>query len=288
MLAVLFVAAGPVGTWLREGPAPDALPDAVAGRFVDVDGQRVHVVELGAGPPIVLLHGFGGTTCDWEEHVMPALAAHHRVVALDLFGNGWSARSPSFHYGWPLWASQIAGVLDALGLARATIAGHSMGGGAAAYFAAHRPDRVERLVLADALYPLEDAEISAPFRLLATPVLGETALGLVGGIGAPGISARCAAHSAPTYAIAGSRAGWLGYLRDPARRPELAEAYRAITVPTLAIHGTADTFVPLAAMRRTAPALPDVRIVELEGGNHFPHRDAPERLVREIESFVAP
>lgn len=285
-LALLFVVGGPVGMHLREGPAPATLPGGVAGRWIDVGGHRVHVVEAGTGAPVVLVHGFGGTTCDWEEHVMPALAPRHRVIAIDLFGNGWSARSDAFHYGWPLWSDELVGALDALAIERAIVVGHSMGGGAAAYVAAHHPERVERLVLADALYPLEDAEISTPFRILATPVIGEAALALVAGVGAPGTSVRCAAHAAPTYAIEGSRRGWLDYLRDPGRRPQLAEAYRSLTVPTLAVHGTADAFVPIAAMRRATASLPNVRVVEVEGGSHFPHRDAPERLVQEIDRFL--
>lgn len=283
---VLLAASGPIGIALREGPAPEALPEGVAGRLVDVAGHRVHVVEAGEGAPVVLVHGFGGTTCDWEEHLLPVLAERFHVVAIDLFGNGWSARDPSFHYGWPLWDEQLAGTLDALGIERASLVGHSMGGAAAAHFTAHHPDRVARLVLADALYPLEDDEIALPFRALATPIVGEVALGFSSGVAAPGISQRCLDHSARTYAVEGSRAGWLDYVRDPERRTMLAEAYPMIQVPTLVVHGTADTFVPIAAMRRTAPSIAAAHIVELEGGGHFPHRDAPDALLREAEPFL--
>lgn len=285
-VAVFVLAGGPVGTWLREAPAPTELPADVPGRIVRVDGHRVHVVEAGVGPPLVLVHGFGGSTFDYEEHVLSPLARTHHVVAVDLYGNGWSERDPSFRYGWSLWSDQLAHTLDALGIARASIAGHSMGGGAAAVFAARHPDRVTRLILADALYPLEDAEIALPFRAMATPILGPLALALVGDPSPPGASAGYHARLRPTYGIAGTRAAWLDYVQSPTRRDDLAAALPTIAATTLVLHGTEDPFVPHAAMARAAPHIPHVRIVDLEGGGHFPHRDDPERFVAELDAFL--
>src|SRR5690348_15345511 len=63
-----------------------ALPDGVAGRTIAAGGRQVHVVEAGDGEPLVFVHGFAGSTFDWEERVMPALATSHRVIAFDLLG----------------------------------------------------------------------------------------------------------------------------------------------------------------------------------------------------------
>src|SRR5512138_64942 len=112
-----------------------ALPNGVAGRMIAAGGRQVHVVEapqeVSDGEPIVFVHGFAGSTFDWEEGVMPALAASHRVIAFDLLGMGFSERPDGFAYGFDAWRRQVVDVLDALGLARATLVAHSLGGAVA-------------------------------------------------------------------------------------------------------------------------------------------------------------
>jgi hypothetical protein len=107
----------------REPDSGGALPPNVPGRLVRVGGHHVHVVERGEGPAILLVHGTGGTTLDWETSVLDDLAKDHRVIALDLFGMGFSDRDDNFAYGFTLWADQLAdqlaGTLDALGVERA-------------------------------------------------------------------------------------------------------------------------------------------------------------------------
>ena len=83
----VFLALAACATF-HAAPLPDPPPDA---RFVDVDGVHVHVREAGAGPAVVLIHGYGASLDTWIG-VQPALAAHHRVIALDLKGFGWTSR----------------------------------------------------------------------------------------------------------------------------------------------------------------------------------------------------
>jgi len=239
-----------------------------------------------AGPPLVLVHGFGGSTEDFEDFVLEPLSRSHRAIAIDLYGFGWSERSDDFHYGWTLWADQIAGTLDALGIERASLAGHSMGGAVAAVFGARHPDRLDRLILADALYPSEPGEIPLVFKALRTPGVGELLLGLVGEASAPGFSPAYRERARAWYRIRGTRSASLRYLRDPAKRAELAAAYPVIAAPTLVLHGTADSSVPYSAMERSVSAIRDARVVTLPGGGHFLLRDAPEVFVREVEKFL--
>jgi pimeloyl-ACP methyl ester carboxylesterase len=285
-LAAAIAVAGPLAIRMREPDASGVLPPGVPGRLLAVGGHRVHVVERGSGPPLLLVHGFGASTFDYEEQVLEPLARSHRAIAVDLYGFGWSERSDEFTYGWPLWSEQLAGTLDALGVERAAIAGHSMGGAAAAVFAVRHPARVERLVLADALYPLEPDEIPLVFRGLRTPVLGELMLGLVADTSPPGFSDAYYQRARPWHRIAGTRRGFLDYVRDPSRRAEMGAAYPQIAAPTLILHGTADANVPYGAMQRVAPAIRGARVVTLEGGGHFVLRDAPETFVREVEAFL--
>ncbi|HVP29264.1 MAG TPA: alpha/beta hydrolase [Myxococcota bacterium] len=287
VLIAIAAALGPAAIAWREPDDGRALPGGVPGRWVEVGGRRVHVVEMGEGSPLLLVHGFGASTYDFEERVMEPLARSHRAIALDLFGSGWSERSDDFRYGFALWADQLAGTLDALGIERASVAGHSMGGAVAAVFAARYPARVDRLILADALYPAEPGETPLVFRALWTPIVGELALGLVADASAPGFSTEHRDRALPWYRIRGTRRGFLRYVRDPSKRAELAAAYPEISAPTLILHGTEDESVPYAAMERSAPKIRHARIVPLPGGRHFLLRDAPDVFVREVDAFLA-
>jgi pimeloyl-ACP methyl ester carboxylesterase len=286
-LCVLAVVLGPLAIAFREQGDGRVLPKDVPGRMLDVGGHRVHVVEEGAGSPLLLVHGFGASTFDFEEFVLARLAESHRVVAVDLYGFGWSERNDAFAYGWTLWTDQLLGVLDALGIERASLVGHSMGGAVATVFAARYPARVDRLVLADALYPQEESEIPLVFKVLRTRVTGELALGLVGNLSAPGSSVAYRARTRAFTRIPGTRRAWLRYVRDRGKRADLGAAYTKIAAPTLVLHGTADESVSFATMQRAVPGIRGARIVPLPGGNHFLLRDAPDTVVREVDAFLA-
>ncbi len=114
-------------------------------RFVAVAGVRTRVIEAGDGPPLVLLHGTGGHA---EAHLrnLPSLSRDFRVVLYDMVGHGHSD-GPDRPYTLDVHADHLAGLLDVLGLERPHLSGESLGGWVAAWFAAHRPERVDRLVL---------------------------------------------------------------------------------------------------------------------------------------------
>ncbi len=284
-IVLLVVALAPVVITWREPDDGTRLAAGVPGRLLDVGGTRVHVVERGAGPALVLIHGFGASTHDFEEHVLEPLARAHHVVAVDLYGFGWSERRDDFAYGWSLWSDQVLRTLDALDIPRASLVGHSMGGAVAAVLAARHPDRIDRLILADAFYPPGPGEISLVFRALRTPIIGELALAAVDDVSAPGFSPAHHERARLWARIRGTRRAMLRYVRDPAKLAELHATYPAITVPTLVLHGTNDQFVRYAAMERAVPAVRGARIVTL-AGDHFPFRDDAERFVREIEAFI--
>jgi pimeloyl-ACP methyl ester carboxylesterase len=115
-------------------------------RWVTVNDRPVNVVDLGEGPPIVFVHGLGGSWTNWLEQ-LPVLAASHRVVALDLPGFGHSSmpreKITISHYGHVLDR-----VMDTLEIVAAAVVGNSMGGFISTELAIAFPQRVERLVLA--------------------------------------------------------------------------------------------------------------------------------------------
>ena len=117
-------------------------------RWVTVNGRRVNLVELGAGPAIVFVHGLSGSWTNWLEN-LPHFAARHRVVAFDLPGFGHS-EMPADGVSIEGYGRAVAAVMSELGLERAAIVSNSMGGFVGAETAIKFPDRVERLVLVSA------------------------------------------------------------------------------------------------------------------------------------------
>ena len=277
----LFAVAWVAGTALihrAEVDPGDLLPANIPGRTIEAGGRQVHIVEAGQGAPIILVHGFAGSTVDWEEAVLPALATSHRVIAVDLLGMGYSARANDLAYGYDLWSRQIVAVMDALGIARATIVGHGLGGAVAAIVAGEHPERVERLVLVAPLVPLEPSQRPWFSRLLEIPGVGEVMLGSTNHLsaGAPLIFRR-----------RGTRQALLTYLRHGRDSPRLIAAYRSIEAPTLVIAGTADDLVPYAAVKRWAPAIHDALVLPVGSTGHWLMRDEPARVIAAIADFVA-
>jgi len=134
---------------------------AQGGKEVTVFGQKIHYVEAGSGPVVVLLHGLGGNTTNWAFTV-PALAAKYRVIVPDQIGHGQSAK-PFINYRIGTYADFLDKFLDELKVERATLVGNSMGGWIAALYTLQKPARVERLVLVDAagFRPPPDLDLAA-------------------------------------------------------------------------------------------------------------------------------
>jgi pimeloyl-ACP methyl ester carboxylesterase len=290
VVVVLLALAYVVGRALIASVEPEtdgALPGGLPGRLVATDGRLVHVVERGQGDPIVLVHGFAGSTLDWETTLLDPLARDHRVVAIDLLGMGFSARDDDLAYGYDLWASQLLAVMDALGIARATLVGHSLGGAVVAIVAGEHADRVERLVLVAPLVPLEQSERAWFFKLLEIPGVGEVLLGTTDHLPRlPGFDDGYHARAHEIFRRRGTRRALLRFLRHGRDTPRLVSAYRDVRAPTLVVSGTADDIVPYAAVRRWAPAIADAVVVPLDGVGHFVMRDAPDRLLDAIHRFL--
>jgi 2-hydroxy-6-oxonona-2,4-dienedioate hydrolase len=116
-------------------------------RNVEVDGLPIRYLEAGTGPPLVLLHGAGNNSLDWQW-VMPALAATHRVFAPDLPGSPDSAR-PAADYSPAFFERFVAAFVDALDIGRATFVGTSLGDLISLRLALSDSTRVRALVLVD-------------------------------------------------------------------------------------------------------------------------------------------
>jgi len=141
------------------------------GRRVSVEGVSLHCIERGRGDPLVLIHGLGASTFSWRENI-DALARDFRVVAVDLLGFGFSQRLADADYSLTAHARRVAGLMDALGIESAIVAGHSLGGAVAMHLAAEHPQRVHGLILVDAATPRETKAFSRTRLFAATNPFG--------------------------------------------------------------------------------------------------------------------
>jgi len=148
-------------TFLTSRRVEAALPPA--GGFIDVPGARLHAVERGEGPPILMVHGLAGQLGDFTYAVVDLLAAHYRVVAVDRPGSGYSVRATGASASLMAQADAMSALIDALQLGRPLVVGHSFGAAVALALAQRHPERVAGLALAAPLtHPVDS--VPAPFR----------------------------------------------------------------------------------------------------------------------------
>lgn len=284
------------------GVDPASLIDDPAGRFVTPGAVRLYVEERGPveGPAMLFIHGLFGSTESWRRNVDALAAAGYRVITYDRPGFGLSDKPEAYDYSVTHQADEAAALLDALGIDRAVIVGHSAGGNVASFFADRHPERVERLVLVDAAVL---AGGPPPFvgRLVALPPVwrwgrvGLNALftrerladSLRGFYADP---ATLSDADLALYWRAFQTAGWdiglLGLTRDAT--PGLGEArIRAIAARTLLLWGADDRTTPLAQGETLDEWIPDSTLVTIPGAGHQPFEEAPDAFNNAILSFAS-
>jgi pimeloyl-ACP methyl ester carboxylesterase len=288
-LSVLFVlgslfVAGRVLTRRLETEARAVVPWSPETSFLSTRSGRVHLLDAGEGPVVLLVHGSGRSVADWQEGLVDRLGVSHRVVGFDSYGFGLSDRSHPFLYGNALWARQAIDVLDALEIPRAVVLGHSAGGVVAACLAADHPERFRGAVFVGHGLAMDPVQ-----ALPLVPGVGELLLARTGVFGDT-FSARHRERAESSYRIRGTRAALLTFIRrqytiDGLRL--LRGTYEQIEIPVLQVHGTLDVSIPIEAARGLTARLPDARFVAIEGSSHDVHIDAPEQLAEEVAAFVA-
>ncbi len=150
-------------TWHTTRKIEAALPPA--GRFVDVPGARLHVVERGTGPAVLLVHGLSGQLGNFDYGMIEPLSREFRVIAIDRPGAGYSAREPGAPADLRAQADTLAALIETLGLEKPLVVGHSLGGAISLALAAYHPERVGGLALiAPLTHPPE--EISPVFKAM--------------------------------------------------------------------------------------------------------------------------
>ena len=115
-------------------------------KFAEVNGHTIHYIKEGTGKPLILVHGFGGSTYTWR-HLIPLLSDHYTVYAYDILGFGLSDKPPDGNYDMKSHGDSLIGFIDALKIPSPSIVGHSMGGIIAGFVGINAPTKVDKLVM---------------------------------------------------------------------------------------------------------------------------------------------
>jgi 2-hydroxy-6-oxonona-2,4-dienedioate hydrolase len=248
------------------------------GKFVTVFGAKIHYVDVGSGPPVILLHGLADDIGVWAS-VIPALAAKHRVIALDQLGFGGSDK-PLLSYRVSTFVDFLDGFLDELKMERASLVGNSLGGWVAADFALKHPDRVERLVLCDAAGYAALLKSMNPRALSALRTASRQDIRYLGPL---------AFHDKRFYEdvdlafkqrVTAGDSYTVNQILDSMIRGEdvLDNRLAAINQPTLVVWGREDKLIPLSFGERFHQEIKSSRLRVIDNCGHMPHVECPEKL----------
>jgi pimeloyl-ACP methyl ester carboxylesterase len=276
---------------------------AMEARTIMLHGRPVTYAQAGSGPVLLLIHGMAGNFENWKAVIEP-LAWHHTVIAPDLPGHGSSAPGAG-DYSIGALAAGLRDLLVGLGHERATLVGHSLGGGIAMQFSYQFPEMTERLVLVS----------SGGLGSEVSPVLRAAAL--------PGANLFIAATAARASAVGAALARGLaviglrpnadvaevarGYasLADPDRRAAFLATVRSVIgtggqrvhagdrlylaegMPVLIIWGERDPMIPVHHGENAHGAIPGSRLEIFDGVGHLPQLEAPERFIAVLERFIS-
>ncbi len=270
---------------------------------ITLHGRRVIYRIAGSGPPVVLIHGMLNSSSHWQSVAME-LARDHTVLAPDLIGHGDSA-APRGDYSLGAHAASIRDLMAAIGIDRASIVGHSLGGGVAMQFFYQFPQRVERLVLISSgglgreVSPmLRTAALPGVSALLSLTIQPRVLAALAGGgrrlreraLGG-GVYLQAIARALRPLENADARQAYLTTLRSVIdvhgqRVSATDRLYLLESMPTMLVWGERDNTIPLAHGRRAHEAIPHSYFRTLPGVAHFPHLEDPDGLSRLLREFI--
>lgn len=259
-------------------------------QFVTVDGQRLRYIEAGNGIPIIFQAGLAfDASSDQFIPTMRLLADRYRVIALDRFGWGLSDR-PATGYSFETWAAMTVGFMDALGIARAALVGHTLGGWISALVAYENPERVSHLVLANtaglnANAPTPAQTYKVPDREGLRASLERTFAGAVE-ITNDMVDEQALRASQPGAAVAYTEI--LRYVNDAAVRKAfwLPDRLADIQTPALVIWGADDPIIGPEHGKQAAELLPNGSLVLVANGEHIPPARKPEEFAASLREFL--
>jgi pimeloyl-ACP methyl ester carboxylesterase len=268
---------------------------AAPGDMISLAAWRLHVRDTGpkTAPAVILIHGFGASLHTWEPWAQ-GLSADHRVIRFDLPGSGLSAPDPAGDYTDARSVELLIALMDRLGVPRASLVGHSIGGRIAWGFAARHPERVDKLVLV-----APDGFASPGFEY-GKPAAVPAALALMRHV-LPKPLLRM--NLLPAYAdpnaltdelttryhdlmlAPGARVAMLARLRQTVL-VDPVPVLKAIRAPTLLLWGERDAMIPFANSAEYLKAVPEARLVALPVVGHLPQEEAAAASLVPVHAFL--
>jgi epoxide hydrolase 4 len=280
----------------------DSLPDVgieLREGYADVGDVKLHYVEAGEGPLVLLLHGFPEFWFGWRLQIEPLVAAGFRVVAPDTRGINLSSKPEKFEdYGVDLLADDISGLIGELGADSAHLVGHDWGGSIAWTVAMNHPEVVDRLAILNAAHPRKLSEgLKHPSQLrrswyfffFATPGLPEEVVHLRDWHffrhflhdANPPYSDEELERYEEAWSQEGAAAGMINYYRASVRQnqKEAAAKIRPLSAPTLVIWGEEDSYLGSDLAEPDSEDVPNLdRVERIDGASHWVHHDAADRV----------
>jgi pimeloyl-ACP methyl ester carboxylesterase len=267
-------------------------------RFLAVDDLNIHYRDEGTGPTLVLLHGVGSSLHTWDAWV-ERLASDYRIIRIDLPGHGLTGSDPSIErYQIPYMVDKLEKFLNQLSIEDIYLAGNSWGGYISWNYALHRPDRVKKLILLDAVgFPQ-----AMPFfmNLAALPGIGELNgvmmpkfimdMNLKAAFGdADKVTDELQQRYFDLTMRQGNREALINVLRtlkEQFNNSNLGDRVKEIQMPTLLMWGDQDQWVPLNIMQQFEQALPNSQSIVYKGIGHMPMEELPIQTSRDAHGFL--
>jgi pimeloyl-ACP methyl ester carboxylesterase len=264
----------------------------MSSRFLDVRGERVHVVERGNGVPVVLVHGFPSNSTAFAA-LMPLLEDRYAMTAVDMVGFGQSTRRIRRPLDGESYADRLVALLDVLQLERPHLVGLSWGGSVAQRLAARHPDRVNRLVLlasvsAARVLRLSDANLVGLALAMRFPAIGRAAVRRfvtrTSGDSSLAGEALVRGYVEPLR-VPGTLALLRRFVRETAATPPIDLS--RIAAPTLVVVPLADRIVAPASGAEIAAAIPGARYEPLAAIGHALQFEVPRQVAHLVADFLS-
>jgi pimeloyl-ACP methyl ester carboxylesterase len=306
LAGALGVVAGAVAAKLLTRPRDVSWPESINliyhaehSWFTIVDGVQIHYQEAGdeKAPPMILIHGFISSNLVWNEVFLPLAKAGFRVIAPDLPGNGYSDKPRGGEYTIASQARAVLGLMDRLGIEKATIVGASYGGAVAAMLALDCPERVARLVLVGAVSN-DEPKKKLLLRLASVPILGDIATPLFLGsrwilrkrteevyrrLGFP-LDERKLEARHHLLETANTHHAMIRTVRCWSANRISRDAH-LIRQPTMLVWGDEDTHIPISNAFELRDAIPNSRLIVFRRCGHLPPTEYPEKFVEVVAEF---
>ncbi|HEX6716243.1 MAG TPA: alpha/beta fold hydrolase [Pyrinomonadaceae bacterium] len=258
--------------------------------MVQIDNFQMAYTDTGSGRPVVLIHGYPFNRSLWNEQVA-ALSDSCRVIAPDLRGFGESEASDGPATMNRL-AQDVAELLDHLGIARATIAGLSMGGYVALAFYKQSSSRVRALILADTRAQADSEEAKQTRAQQAEKALSEGMAGIADAM-LPKLLTPETVSKRPEIVkrvrdmmLKTKPEGAAAVLRGMAERDDQTSLLVKISVPTLILVGAEDAITPVADSEKMSQAIPGSRLIVLENAGHVSNLERTEQFNQALLDFI--